>query len=52
MEPTKFLSGIYKGPLQINKVKALIKKMNKRIKQALYKRDYPVHAVYDVYRNI
>ena len=26
MEPTEFLSGIYKGPLQINKVKTLIKK--------------------------
>lgn len=47
MEPTEFLSGIYKGPLQINKVKTLIKKKkkNKRIKEALYKRDYPVHAM-------
>ena len=26
MEPTEFLSGIYKGPLQINTVNTLIKK--------------------------
>ena len=29
MEPTEFLSGIYKGTLQINKVKTLIKKKKK-----------------------
>lgn len=34
-----FYLNIYKGPLQINKIKKP-RKMNKRLKQAMYRRDY------------